>query len=213
MGDLYQHPQGKTILFPQQNRLCTSGLGINHQPQGWEPVKTGRDGMGRSEQEGGAARRKVPEARAGWGGGGSAGCRQKPPELRPCACPCSPFSLTWQCPGEGRASPERWAWARTRSGDKPQGPGQATSVSHPHCPQIQGILSLNPRCHMPLPPGQVSGPRPLQCPREIAEFSAVGDGWGALVAGATTAQQLLVGSLTPTIVSAPFPAAWATPSG
>lgn len=28
--DLYQRPQGRTILFPQQNRLCTSGLGINH---------------------------------------------------------------------------------------------------------------------------------------------------------------------------------------
>lgn len=38
-ADLYRHPQGKTILFPQQNRLCTSGLGINHQPQGWEPIK------------------------------------------------------------------------------------------------------------------------------------------------------------------------------
>lgn len=34
VADLYQHPQGKTILFPQQNRLCTSGLGINHQPRG-----------------------------------------------------------------------------------------------------------------------------------------------------------------------------------
>jgi hypothetical protein len=38
-ADLYQHPQGKTILFPQQNQLCTSGLGINHKSQGWEPIK------------------------------------------------------------------------------------------------------------------------------------------------------------------------------
>lgn len=27
-ADLYQHPQGKTILFPQQNRLCASGQGL-----------------------------------------------------------------------------------------------------------------------------------------------------------------------------------------
>ena len=40
--DLYQHPQGKAILFPQQNLLCTSGLGINYQAHGGgEPGEAG----------------------------------------------------------------------------------------------------------------------------------------------------------------------------
>ena len=55
--DLCQHPQGKTILFPQQNQLCTSGLGINYQAQGREPIKPG--GMGGQEQEWGRARREA----------------------------------------------------------------------------------------------------------------------------------------------------------
>ena len=89
--DQYQHPQGKTILFPQQNRLCTSGLGINYQAQGREPIRQG--GMGGQEQERGRARGEAGAHRAS--GVAASGLFFHLPSLRPGPLSlslCSPFS-------------------------------------------------------------------------------------------------------------------------
>ena len=124
--DLYQHPQGKTILFPQQNRLCTSGLGINYQAQGREPIRQG--GMGGQEQEWGRARREAGGRLAS--GVAASGSLFHPPWLRPrplslCAPLSSHLAVSW---GGGLGQPTAPCRDRAGSGDKSTRPGGPTSM-------------------------------------------------------------------------------------
>lgn len=135
--DLCQHPQGKTILFPQQNQLCTSGLGINYQAQGREPIKPG--GMGGQEQEWGRARREAGGRLAS----GVAASRSlfHLPSLRPeplslSVLPFFPLAVSW---GSGPGQPTAPCRAIAGSGDESKCPWGPTSVFPLNFPPEQNL--------------------------------------------------------------------------
>lgn len=149
------------------------------------------------------------EARAGLGG--SSGRQQKPPSRQICARPSSPFSLTWQCPGEGRASPARGMGTNMEWGQAP-GPRAGHLLVTPALPPNTRYSLTEPMLpHAPPPWPSVRTKAPSVPPGDSRVLSVWG--WGGSGCRHNHSPALLVGSPTPTIVSALFPVAWATPSG
>ena len=112
--DLYQHPQGKAILFPQQNLLCTSGLGINYQAHGGgEPGEAG--GRPASGVAASHALFHQPSLRPGCLSLSLSLCVPLPPHLAVC----------W---GSGPGRPRAPCWGITGSREKSKRPGGPTFV-------------------------------------------------------------------------------------